>query len=394
MAASKPTTAALSEEHEMSDGVKVALLPTRDGQRLGVLTLDSPASLNALSLPMIQALAQQLADWQDDDTVCGVLLEGAGEKAFCAGGDIRAFYHERQRMTDPELADYACDFFEQEYRLDLLIHHYPKPLICVADGICMGGGMGLFAGARFRLVTECSLLAMPEVSIGLYPDVGASWFLSRLPGRVGLWLGLTGARINGADALGLGLADGALSRAARPQLIEALLRLDWRQPAEELDDSLALMLAALGAAAPLPEPLLLPHLAQIESLLLGRSLVRVLDRLFDAPLTGSLAQQRDSCRSGSPLSRALLWRQYWQGRQQSLAGSFANELTLSVNCVLKGDFIEGVRALLIDKDKQPRWQDAEQTAIAEFYRWPACAGASNPLWRELKGQATHGDSSI
>ncbi|EOD53679.1 enoyl-CoA hydratase/isomerase family protein, partial [Aeromonas molluscorum] len=186
----------------MSDGVKTQLLPTRDGQWLGVLTLDSPASLNALSLPMIEALTRQLRGWQQDGSVCAVLLEGAGEKAFCAGGDIRAFYHERQRMTDAELAGYARDFFEQEYRLDLLIHHYPKPLICVADGICMGGGMGLFAGARFRLVTEFSLLAMPEVSIGLYPDVGASWFLSRLPGRVGLWLGLTGARINGADALG------------------------------------------------------------------------------------------------------------------------------------------------------------------------------------------------
>lgn len=378
----------------MSDGVKTQLLPTRDGQWLGVLTLDSPASLNALSLPMIEALTRQLRGWQQDGSVCAVLLEGAGEKAFCAGGDIRAFYHERQRMTDAELAGYARDFFEQEYRLDLLIHHYPKPLICVADGICMGGGMGLFAGARFRLVTEFSLLAMPEVSIGLYPDVGASWFLSRLPGRVGLWLGLTGARINGADALGLGLADGALARAARPQLLEALLQLDWRQPAEELDDSLALMLAALRSAAPLPEPLLLPHLAQIEALLLGRSLVRVLDRLFDTPLGGPLAQQRDSCRSGSPLSRALLWRQYWQGRQQSLAEAFADELTLSVNCVLRGDFIEGVRALLIDKDKQPHWQGVGQTDLADFYRWPACAGANNPLWRELRECAGNGDDSI
>ncbi len=373
---------------EMREGVRAERLPTRDGRWLGVLTLDSPASLNALSLPMIQALTRHLRDWEQDPRVCAVLLEGAGEKAFCAGGDIRSFYHERQRMSDGELFRYARDFFLQEYRLDLLIHQYGKPLVCLANGICMGGGMGLLAGARFRLVTESSLLAMPEVSIGLYPDVGASWWLSRLPGRLGLWLGLTGARCNGADALGLGLADWALARTDRPRLMASLLALDWQQEGEALDDALALCFAALADQATLPPPLLLPCRDQIDALLAGLSLEGVLARLFEAPLEGALAQQRETCRGGSPLSRALLWRQYWQGRHLSLAEAFAEELTLSVNCVLRGDFIEGVRALLIDKDKEPHWQGPQALdGIADFYRWPALAGETdNPLWRELKEQ--------
>ncbi|WP_438405061.1 enoyl-CoA hydratase/isomerase family protein, partial [Aeromonas hydrophila] len=191
--------------------VKVSCYPTEDGHQVGVLTLDSPASLNALSLPMIQILQQTLTRWEQDPAiVCGLLL-GEGEKAFCAGGDIRSFYYRKQEASGSELFEYARDFFEQEYRLDHHIHSYRKPLICVADGICMGGGIGLFAGADFRVVTERSLFAMPEVTIGLYPDVGASWFLSRMPGLLGLWLGLTGARFNGSDAIGLGLADHAIA---------------------------------------------------------------------------------------------------------------------------------------------------------------------------------------
>ncbi|MGU5819061.1 enoyl-CoA hydratase/isomerase family protein [Aeromonas caviae] len=370
----------------MNRPVRVETYPTADGHKLGVLTLDSPASLNALSLPMIQILQEALTAWEQDSSIVCVLLQGTGEKALCAGGDIRSFYYRKQEASESELFGYARDFFEQEYRLDHHIHRYTKPLICVADGICMGGGIGLFAGAEFRVVTEKSLFAMPEVTIGLYPDVGASWFLSRMPGRLGLWLGLTGARFNGVDAIGLGLADHAMASPERAELLPRLAALDWSSCADECQDpreQLDRLFRGLHreVTARLPAPVILPHQARIDGLLAGRSLEGVLARLFEASFEDAeagLAQAREICRSGSPISRAILWRQYWQARRQSLAEVFADELALSVNCVLRGDFVEGVRALLIDKDKSPRWQTLQPGSgwLDDFYRWPQ---GNNPL---------------
>ncbi|MGE6126122.1 enoyl-CoA hydratase/isomerase family protein [Aeromonas rivipollensis] len=364
----------------MTEPVRLATHPTADGHLIGILTLDSPASLNALSLPMIQRLQGALTAWEQDPAIVCVLLLGAGEKAFCAGGDIRSFYYRKQEASESALFGYARDFFEQEYRLDHHIHCYSKPLVCVADGICMGGGIGLFAGADFRVVTEKSLFAMPEVTIGLYPDVGASWFLSRMPGRLGLWLGLTGARFNGVDALGLGLADHAMASRERAELPARLAALDWADqgdPREQIDRLLGGLHAEAGEQ--LPAPVILPHQARIHALLAGRTLQGVMDRLDRAELDEpDLARARDTCRTGSPISRAILWRQYWTARRQSLAEVFADELALSVNCVLKGDFVEGVRALLIDKDKSPRWQPPRSGTewLDDFYRWPE---GTNPL---------------
>ncbi|MGU5724670.1 enoyl-CoA hydratase/isomerase family protein [Aeromonas caviae] len=363
----------------MSEPVRIETRPTADGRHIGMLTLDSPASLNALSLEMIQLLQGALTRWEQDPAIVCVLLQGVGEKAFCAGGDIRSFYYRKQEASHSELFGYARDFFLQEYQLDHHIHCYGKPLVCVADGICMGGGIGLFAGAGFRVVTEKSLFAMPEVTIGLYPDVGASWFLSRMPGRLGLWLGLTGARFNGADAIGLGLADHAMGSRERAELPARLAALDWSagDPGEQIEALLTGLQRSLGQA--LPPPVLLPHQARIDALLTGRSLQGVLARLEGAELDEpALTQGRETCLRGSPISRAILWRQFWQARRQSLAEVFADELALSVNCVLKGDFVEGVRALLIDKDKSPRWQapQAGEAWLDDFYRWPE---GDNPL---------------
>ena len=273
----------------------------------------------------------------------------------------RSFYYRKQEASEAELFGYARDFFEQEYRLDHHIHSYRKPLICVADGICMGGGIGLFAGADFRVVTERSLFAMPEVTIGLYPDVGASWFLSRMPGRLGAlvwsdWCPLQWRRCP------WGRVGGSRYRQWRAKVrcchaSPCSTGLSVGDPREQID----LLLRGLHGevAARLPAPVLLPHQQKIDALLAGRTLQGVLARLFSADFDEQeavLKQAQEICRTGSPISRAILWRQYWQARRQSLAEVFADELTLSVNCVLKGDFVEGVRALLIDKDKDPRWQ--------------------------------------
>lgn len=185
-----------------------------DGARIGIATLNAPQTLNALSLPMIEVLDEQLTIWANDPDIVCVLLRGTGPKAFCAGGEVRSLA-EACRHHPGEVPPLAAHFFAAEYRLDYRLHTYPKPLLCWGHGHVLGGGMGLLQGSSVRIVTPSSRLAMPEISIGLYPDVGASWFLARLPGKLGLFLGLTGAPINARDALDLGLADRLLGKTSK-----------------------------------------------------------------------------------------------------------------------------------------------------------------------------------
>src|SRR3990167_4431209 len=169
--------------------------PAQHGMRIGIASLDAEKSLNALSLPMIEALDAKLKAWADDPSIACVMLRGNGPKAFCAGGDVVQLVHQC-REHPGEIPPLAARFFADEYRLDHRIHTYPKPLICWAHGYVLGGGLGLMQGAAIRIVTPSSRLSMPEITIGLYPDVGGSWFLARLPGRFGLFLGLTASQIN------------------------------------------------------------------------------------------------------------------------------------------------------------------------------------------------------
>ncbi|WP_256591415.1 enoyl-CoA hydratase/isomerase family protein, partial [Pseudomonas sp. HMWF006] len=191
--------------------------------RLGIASLDAEKSLNALSLPMINALSDKLNAWAKDPQIVCVLLRGNGAKAFCAGGEVRSLV-EACCAHPGEVPPLAAQFFAAEYRLDYSLHTYPKPLIGWGHGYVLGGGMGLLQGASTRIVTPSSRLAMPEITIGLYPDVGASWFLARLPGKLGLFLGLTGAHMNGRDAIDLDLADRFLLDEQQPELIEGLLQ--------------------------------------------------------------------------------------------------------------------------------------------------------------------------
>src|SRR5690554_2336420 len=201
-------------------------LDCQQGKRIGVVTLNSEKSLNALSLPMIQLLEPQLAKWADDATIACVFFQGAGDKAFCAGGDIVAMYKAMQ-ANPGVLVNEVADFFSQEYRLDYAIHTFPKPIILWGHGIVMGGGMGLMNGVSHRVVTERSLLAMPEVTIGLYPDVGATHFLNQMPEGCGLFLGLTGAHMNASDALYLKLADHFAASSSKDDVIAGLQQVKW-----------------------------------------------------------------------------------------------------------------------------------------------------------------------
>ncbi|SEM37878.1 Enoyl-CoA hydratase/carnithine racemase [Pseudomonas sp. ok272] len=326
-----------------------------DGARIGIASLDAEKSLNALSLPMINALSEQLDAWAREPQVVCVLLRGNGAKAFCAGGEVRSLA-QACREQPGEVPPLAAQFFAAEYRLDYRLHTYPKPLICWGHGHVLGGGMGLLQAARIRIVTPSSRLAMPEISIGLYPDVGASWFLSRLPGKLGLFLGLTGAPMNGRDAIDLGLADRFLLDDQQEQLIEGLLQLNWQEQTPMQLNSLlkALQQEAVGQ---MPPGQWLARRQQIDELLDVsdvRCAWRAITRLDDHadPL---LARAAKNLREGCPLTAHLVWEQLQRARHLSLAEVFEMEYTLSLNCCRHPEFSEGVRARLIDKDQTPHW---------------------------------------
>ncbi|KZN18564.1 MULTISPECIES: enoyl-CoA hydratase/isomerase family protein [Pseudomonas] len=326
-----------------------------DGARIGIASLDAEKSLNALSLPMINALRDQLDAWAKEPQIVCVLLRGNGTKAFCAGGEVRSLV-EACRALPGEVPPLAAHFFAAEYRLDFNLHTYPKPLICWGHGYVLGGGMGLLQGASIRIVTPSSRLAMPEIGIGLYPDVGASWFLSRLPGKLGLFLGLTGAQMNGRDAIDLDLADRFLRDDQQHELIEGLLQLNWQeQTAMQLNS----LLKALQqeAIAQMPQAQWLPRRELIDELL-DVSDVRCAWKAISAlrdhsdPLLGRAAK---TMAEGSPLTAHLVWEQIVRARHLSLAQVFQMEYTMSLNCCRHPEFSEGVRARLIDKDHKPHW---------------------------------------
>ncbi|MFT4194946.1 enoyl-CoA hydratase/isomerase family protein [Ottowia sp.] len=339
-------------------------LPTASGHVFGRATLNTPASLNALSLAMVDLLDPQLAAWAADPQVAGVVLDAAGDKAFCAGGDVVSLAREIRSLheTQPGVAPaIASDFFEREYRLDHRIHTFPKPLLVWGHGIVMGGGIGLMAGASHRVVTPRTRLAMPEIGIGLYPDVGGSWFLPRLPGRAGAFLALTGAPLNAADALFAGMADFALRAEDHDALLAAIQGARWQGEAAADGAGLSHLIEALAAGGvELPASPLRAHLDRINAVI-GH------DRLVDiAPRLAALANDADpwlvqagaAFAKGSPTSAALALEMQRRCRHASLAEALRLEYQASVGCCAHEDFAEGVRALLIDKDKTPRWTPA------------------------------------
>ncbi|MBM7060394.1 enoyl-CoA hydratase/isomerase family protein [Pseudomonas sp. UL073] len=357
-------------------------LPGQHGARIGIASLDAERSLNALSLPMIEALDRQLRAWADDPAIVCVLLRGHGPKAFCAGGDVVKLV-EACRAHPGEAPPLAGRFFADEYRLDHLIHTYAKPLLCWAHGYVMGGGMGLMQGAGIRIVTPSSRLAMPEISIGLYPDVGGSWFLSRLPGKLGLFLGLTATQLNARDALDLGLADRFLLDTQQEDLLAGLQQLNWQeQTAVQLNSLLqALEHQAVGE---LPEAQLLPRRARIDQLLDTGDLPSAWRALtaLQGDTDPLLAKAAKTLAAGCPLTAHLVWEQIRRARHLSLAEVFRLEYAMSLNCCRHPEFPEGVRARLIDKDNTPHWHWPEvaniPSAVIEAHFQPAWSGA-HPL---------------
>lgn len=332
-------------------------LTINGGGRIGVARLNVPRAMNALSLDMIHVLKARLDNWAKDREVKAVWLEGEGDKAFCAGGDIVALY---RGMTEPRsdhrTASVGEQFFTDEYELDYLIHTYPKPFIVWGNGVVMGGGLGLMAGASHRVVTEHSKLAMPEVTIGLYPDVGAGWFLNRMPGRTGLFLGLTGARMNGADALFVGLADRFIGHDRREEVKAALQQARFGSTAKKAVNEVLRRFEGESREA-LPDSVVRNHFDVIQALTDGDTLVDVVDNLTRMQDDDHwLIKAVKTVSAASPTSLAITWQHFHDTPRDSLADVFRKERRLSLHCLKKGEFAEGVRALLIDKDLQPRWQ--------------------------------------
>ncbi|MDA5134301.1 enoyl-CoA hydratase/isomerase family protein [Psychrobacter sp. ANT_H3] len=345
--------------------------PTECGHLIGIMTLNTPKSLNALSVEMCQLLAQQLEQWQNDDQIVALVLKGAGDKAFCAGGDIRKLY-DSMSTSAPLPNPYATEFFGHEYRLYRQMHFYPKPLILWGDGIIMGGGMGLMAGCSHRLVTERTRFAMPEVTIGLFPDASGSWFLQRMPAKTGLFLGLTGAMCNGNDALLSNLAEYAVASSDYDAVIQSLKQGDWQVAAGSTDkcrnnSAHSIVSRALAAqpAAELPASKLATYwkpiqqlmnsggLGDIDALLQSDEALAKLDTDF---AKDSWTQRAvDTYRQGCPVTVALTYALYHKVTDLSLEQVLYLEANVAVHCAANPDFKEGVRALLIDKDRNPQW---------------------------------------
>ncbi|AOG23359.1 enoyl-CoA hydratase/isomerase family protein [Acidovorax sp. RAC01] len=357
----------------MTETVVSEVLSEVRGQ-VGFITLNRPRALNALSLGMVRELMGALLAWQHDDKVLAVAIRGSNKEgpfgAFCAGGDIR-FLHQAGSQGNPQLED----FFTEEYALNHLIHNYGKPYIAFMDGIVMGGGMGISQGAALRVVTERTKMAMPETAIGLFPDVGGGYFLSRCPGRTGEWLALTGDTIGAGDAIAVGLADGCLPSDQQVPLWEALGTQQFPGGAAVKEYVATKMVAAEVDATS----------ARAE-----------IDHYFALPTVGAIVQALESAssdwarataatlRKRSPLMLHVVLEQIRRARAMGLADDLRMERDMVRHCFYlrpgQSETVEGIRALAVDKDHTPRWnpariEDVTPDMVAPFFAspWPAHA---------------------
>ncbi len=358
------------------------LVHTRVERGCARIVLDRPAAMNALSLEMVRALSAALLAWRDDPAVDAVVIQSSSARAFCAGGDIRFFY-EAGRATPQQGSAAIEDFFTEEYALNHLVHSYPKPYVALMDGVVMGGGMGIAqcaSGGRLRIVTERSKMAMPEVNIGLFPDVGASYFLSRTPGRLGRYLALTGLPISGADALVAGLADLFV-----PQVDMAALH-----AVIDASDGHGLAAAIRAFAAPLQrawgETALAPLLPAIDHHFAHHSVAAIMASLMDEASEFASATLA-AMRLRSPLMQCVTLELLDRGAKLGIADCLRMERALVRRVFAHGEVIEGVRALVIDKDQAPTWTPATLDAVT-----PAMvADMFAPVWPDYAHPLRHLD---
>ncbi|UKB85790.1 enoyl-CoA hydratase/isomerase family protein [Chryseobacterium sp. MEBOG06] len=344
----------------------MGLIVTEIKNKVGIITLNSEKTLNSLSLEMIEELKVVLDDWKISDEVNCIFLQGAGEKAFCAGGDVRKLYDAiivQRSIDDTEVPQDCFDFFSKEYKLDYSVHTYPKPVIVWGHGIVMGGGIGLMVGASHRIVTERSKLAMPEITIGLYPDVGGTWFLNKMPSAYGFYLGLTGARLDGADCKFLGLADYYIESSSKETILKDLLQTEWNGSYHK---TVSDILENISKDIIIPESQASAHQSFIQQFEGLKSLEEFREIIINQEDKDDwINNGLESFEAGSPSSAHIIFRQLKEGKTLSLEEVFQSELNLSCQCCIHPDFAEGVRALLVDKDRSPKWHPATLDEITE-----------------------------
>jgi enoyl-CoA hydratase/carnithine racemase len=338
---------------------------------LGLITLNRPQALNALSLAMIRDITALLRHWAEAPQIEAVAVLGAGREgkapAFCAGGDIR-FFHQAVQAGDPALGE----FFTEEYRLNHLIHHYPKPYVALMDGIVMGGGMGITQGSKLRVLNERSKLAMPETAIGLFPDVGGGWFLGQCPGHAGEWLALTGQSIGVGEAIEWGLGDVFVRAEHWPAMIE-----DLRHGAQPSAEHVVATVMERADVAPMPAShatldRIDPHFGKAD-------VAAILDSLASADDDWA-RETHAALLKRSPTMMAVTLELVRRGRKLSLADDLRLERDLVHHCfhlrgAARSETVEGIRALAVDKDHHPRWQPAsvaeiDPAEVAAFFASP------------------------
>jgi enoyl-CoA hydratase len=340
---------------------------------VGTVLLNRPKALNAFTLDMYRRLEPMLHQWADDPAVYAVLVEGAGDRAFCAGGDVRRVYEAGKGISgDPS---FTSVFFAEEYRIILGIHRYKKPYIAIIDGITMGGGAGVSVNGAYRVATDKTSFAMPETGIGLFPDVGATRFLNLCPGQIGRYLGLTGARVEAADALHCGFATHFVPHDRVPELRAALTGTVWRAGEEraQIEAIFASFTADPGT------PALTARRAMIDRCFAGDTIEAILDALAAETEDAAWAEEtRALLLTKSPTSLRITLRQLILGQGFDLAAALKLEYRMTQHVMAAHDFYEGIRAVLVDKDQKTVWRPASLAEIddkaAEGYFAPLGAG--------------------
>lgn len=369
------------DSSESINKLLVSYRPVALNKKLACISLNKPKALNALDLDMIRMFLAYLEQWRHDDTIVGVFIDSVSDKAFCAGGDIVSLYQAISTPLSPQTdapissdkasaddtsvdqknAELAAEFFAQEYRLDYCLHSYPKPVIAWGHGIIMGGGLGIFAGAHIRIVTEHARVAMPEINIGLFPDVGASYFLNQMPKGVGRFLGLTASSMNAKDCINTNLANYLMPHQSKSMFLDSISKIsDFSY--QGINSYCAEVTKGLNASSDtaqiignldafkelLGELDELQHLDQINAYLLAMSEQFSTNQVINRGYKSFL--------KGSPITAHIFIEQLARGVGMPLADCFRMELNMAYGCCASGEFKEGIRALLIDKDNSPNWR--------------------------------------
>lgn len=318
---------------------------------LGIVLLNRPAQLNSLNLEMVTTLVDKLKSWEEDQTVKAIIYLSNNSRAFCAGGDVKEVRQNIVQMkTHPSAITKVRDFFYHEYLSMYLNHTFKKPVIAWAEGITMGAGLGLFRSAQIRVLSGNCVFAMPELAIGFFPDVGSSWFLHQIPHQIGKYIGLTGIRFNAGDAIAWGVGNQFVDFDKRAALIEALTKIKWSQSGAEHRDQISKAVSQFSY-----KPQITPAVDSIRDTIDPIVNTTNLRDFSESIKSHAPLPHMEYIYNASPLSVAVTYELLKRSKKWDLLEAFTNEWVMAIKMSRDGDFNEGVRAILVDKDKKPKW---------------------------------------